>query len=268
MFDKKLEEAIIDIHDAISVLNNCKIVNDNIIKLPDIKLPDNIFKDVKKAIEKIGGKWKGGKIYGFVFDSNPNDLLKSIQTGEKRNIYKELQFYPTPHKLALKAAKHIKFFDNMEFCEPSAGEGNLIDAFKELNNHPFNLTCLEIDDNMRKRLKEKYNPIYIGKDFLETDFGDKKFDVIFANPPYSKNQDIKHITKMIDICKDDGQVVTFLSAHFKNVDLSEPKNKTEKDFVDMIFKYQFELINIDVKEWENNGAKAKTVLLILTKSLK
>jgi hypothetical protein len=48
----------------------------------------------------IGGKWKGGKVFGFVFATDPTELLDQIANGEKRNLKKEFQFFATPEKLA------------------------------------------------------------------------------------------------------------------------------------------------------------------------
>ena len=69
----------------IEVLQNCK-VEENVIKLPDTQLDRKEYLEVKKALELIGGKWKGGKISGFVFKTDPTDLLNQIANGEKRNL--------------------------------------------------------------------------------------------------------------------------------------------------------------------------------------
>ena len=81
------------------VLHNCT-VEGTTVKLPNVQLDRKLYQEVAKALELIGGKWKGGKVSGFVFATDPTDLLDQIANGEKRNLKKEFQFFATPEKLA------------------------------------------------------------------------------------------------------------------------------------------------------------------------
>lgn len=72
------------------VLQNCT-VEGNVVKLPSEQLDRKLYQEVAKALELIGGKWKGGKVFGFVFATDPTDLLKEIANGEKRNLKKEFR---------------------------------------------------------------------------------------------------------------------------------------------------------------------------------
>jgi phosphosulfolactate phosphohydrolase-like enzyme len=76
------------------VLQKCTVAG-NVIKLPTEQLDRKIYGEVKLALEKIGGKWKGGKVFGFEFEQNPTELLSQLADGEKVNLKKEFQFYPT-----------------------------------------------------------------------------------------------------------------------------------------------------------------------------
>src|ERR1700675_3447193 len=81
------------------VLQKCK-VEKNVVILPPIQLVREQYLEVKKKLELIGGKWVGGKISGFVFSTDPTDLLNQIANGENRNLKKEFQFFATPANLA------------------------------------------------------------------------------------------------------------------------------------------------------------------------
>lgn len=76
----------------------------NILRLPDIKLERNDYLAIAKQLELLGGKWKGAKTQGFVFDRDPRPLVELLLQGNKpdkpRNIKKEVQFFPTPAELA------------------------------------------------------------------------------------------------------------------------------------------------------------------------
>ena len=77
------------------VLCNCT-VDGLVVKLPDIKLDRKEYLEVAKKLELIGGKWKGGKVMGFVFQQDPSDLLEKVCNGENINLKKEFQFFATP----------------------------------------------------------------------------------------------------------------------------------------------------------------------------
>lgn len=109
------------------VLQNCT-VEGMIVKLPEGQLDRKLYQDVAKSLELIGGKWKGGKVMGFVFAEDPTDLLEQIANGDKRNLKKEFQFFGTPAKVADMMVEKIKGYykPNFDFLEPSAGQGSLV----------------------------------------------------------------------------------------------------------------------------------------------
>ena len=67
------------------VLQACT-VNGFIVKLPAVVLERPLYMEVKNVLEKIGGKWKGGKTQGFEFPHDPKDLLQDVAGGIKRNL--------------------------------------------------------------------------------------------------------------------------------------------------------------------------------------
>ena len=85
-----------NLNDVLSSLS----LSDNVVKLPDVQLDRGLYLEVKKVLEGIGGKWKGGKVQGFVFQSDPSVYLEKIQNGQRVNLKKEFQYFPTPDWLA------------------------------------------------------------------------------------------------------------------------------------------------------------------------
>ncbi len=59
------------------ILQKCT-VDGNIVRLPEGQLDRKLYQEVAKALELIGGKWKGGKVMGFVFPTDPTELLEQI----------------------------------------------------------------------------------------------------------------------------------------------------------------------------------------------
>ena len=133
-------------------------------------------------------------------------------------------FYPTPRSVAMKMARLVKWDYVSCVLEPSAGKGDLArEAAYELykgKHHYYpdhdkvseyvreaDIDCVEIDPN-RAYLDEKGFRI-VHDDFL-TYHTNKRYDLIFMNPPFSDGA--KHLWKALDMIKDGGQVVCLLNA--------------------------------------------------------
>lgn len=121
------------IKDVAEVFAKCTVTN-NVLKLPTEQLDRKIYEDVKKQLEAVGGKWKGGKTQGFVFDAeiSANDVLVQLQSGKDyAEAKKEFQFFATPESVADEIISHVELSDNMKILEPSAGRGSLIKALQK-----------------------------------------------------------------------------------------------------------------------------------------
>lgn len=190
------------------ILKECT-VEGNIVKLPEGQLDRKEYMAVKKALELIGGKWKGGKVQGFVFPTDPTELLGQVAGGEKRNIKKEFQFFATPSKLAIKLVKLANLKHDSHVLEPSAGQGAIIEAIN--NMFPsVNVDAYELMDVNRDVLhKAKLDFTLQGGNFLEHKF--IMYDAVIANPPFTKNQDIDHLKEMYGCLKDGGTLVCITS---------------------------------------------------------
>lgn len=240
------------------ILKQCKIENLT-VKLPEIQLDRKEYLDVKKQLELIGGKWKGGKTQGFVFKLKPDELLKQITGGEKRNLKKEFQFFATPQKLAEKMVYLADIQNHDKVLEPSAGQGAIIEEINKVSS--VLPDCCEIMELNRVVLKEK------GLDYnlVEEDFFDLngEYNKIIANPPFSKNQDIKHIMKMVDEnLVRGGRLVCICSKHWEN-----SNNKVEKNFRNWLEEFDYELTPIEKGEFKESGTNIETNLLTINKSL-
>ena len=124
------------IKDVAEVFAKCTVI-DNILKLPTEQLDRKIYDEVKKQLEAVGGKWKGGKTQGFVFDSeiSASDVLVQLQSGKDYAAQKkEFQFFGTPDEVANEIVSHVELSDNMKILEPSAGQGSLIKAVQRIND--------------------------------------------------------------------------------------------------------------------------------------
>ena len=108
-----------------NILKQCT-VEGLVVKLPDEQLSRPLYMEVAKQLNLIGGKWKGNKIMGFVFQEDPTELLNKIAGGEKINLKKEYQFFATPSSLARDMVMYADIDGASSILEPSAGQGAIV----------------------------------------------------------------------------------------------------------------------------------------------
>lgn len=244
------------------VLKQCT-VEGTTIKLPPAQLERKLYQDVAKSLELIGGKWKGGKIMGFIFPQDPSELLEQIASGEKRNLKKEFQFFATPESLASEMVMYADIQPTDIVLEPSAGQGAIIKAIQQRHPaHPVQY-CELMPLNQTFLLKQQADyTLFVNEDFLRITNRPNFFDKIIANPPFAKNQDIDHIYKMWEVLKPGGRIVTIASKHWLY-----SSNKKEISFKNWLYDTVEATVNtVEAGAFEESGTKIETVMIIIDKS--
>jgi len=102
----------------------------------------------------------------------------------------------------------------MDILEPSAGTGSIVNEIP-VGTH---LRAVEINAAAANALgRTKTHPccyIHTG-DFLEwSQVTDERFDRVLMNPPFSSNQDIRHVRAAFDLLREGGRLVAIMSPHF------------------------------------------------------
>lgn len=257
--------------EVIEVLKKCT-VDGLTVKLPEGQLDRKTYTDVKNKLELIGGKWKGGKVMGFVFNEDPLELLEQIANGENRNLKKEFQFFATPDKLADRLVELADIKDGQMILEPSAGQGAIIKAiikaFPRAMKHQNDEPCVTIDycelmpvnqTMLGKLCHCKHRHSFMGEDFLSFE-PTQLYDRIIANPPFSKNQDIDHVSHMYKHLKNGGRLVSIMSRHWM-----ESSNKKEVAFRNFLDEVAAEIELIDAGEFSESGTNIATCIVIINK---
>lgn len=243
--------------DTQEILQQCT-VEGTTIKLPKVQLDRKSYMDVAKKLELIGGKWKGGKVSGFIFEQDPTELLEQIANGESRNLKKEYQFFATPDDLADYLVELAEIEPTHDVLEPSAGQGAIINAIHRELYSAFTVGAFELMPLNQTFLNKIVGCRLLGSDFLTE--CDTSFDRIVANPPFSKNQDIDHIRKMYDQLKDGGRLVSIASKHWQ---LST--NKKETDFKFWLTALNAEIIEIPAGRFKESGTLIATCIIVIDK---
>ncbi len=218
--------------------------------LPDTQLERKLYVSVNKVLVDLGGKWNRGK-QAHVFTISPADIIDEICiTGEYTSRKKELQFFETPEDIARDLVEYADIQPGEMVLEPSAGHGRIAKLL------PYPL-CIEIDKLNCEVLRGKGIPC------LEFDFMDDKclqgfelIDVVVANPPFTKQQDIDHVTKMISLAQ--RRVVAIMSASMLWRD-----NVKAVQFRQLIGQYDYDIIELSEGAFKESGTNIKTVILVL-----
>ncbi len=239
------------------ILQECKVVG-MVIKLPDIKLDRAIYLEVAKTLELIGGKWKSGKISGFVFNEDPTELLGQIASGEKRNLKKEFQFFGTPDHLADRLVE-LADIRSGTILEPSAGQGAIVKAIHRASNDWREVFGYELMPVNQAFLSKISGFKLLGDDFLSCDAA---FDRIIANPPFAKNQDIDHIRKMYECLNPGGRLVSIAGKHWQI-----SSNKKEKAFREWLDEVDADIEEVKAGEFKESGTTIATVIIVIDKKL-
>lgn len=240
------------------VLKNCTIT-DNIVKLPNVQLDRKLYQEVAKSLKLIGGTWKGGKIFGFVFNTDPTELLSQIANGETRNLKKEFQFFATPDNLADELVKLAEIKQDDTILEPSAGRGSIIKAINKVTN--IKPDCYELmPDNITYLNQSALQFNLIGEDFLKHE--NKTYTKIIANPPFTKNQDIKHLMEMYNCLSPGGRLVCITSESWTN-----GKQKIQENFKQWLIEVNAEVINIEPGTFKESGTMVGGKIVIINKAI-
>lgn len=254
---------------TVNEILNTGTIEGNVFKLPPQQLDRKTYESVAKALTGIGGKWKGGKIAGFEFN-NPTWRadLERLCGGESVNIKKEFEFFTTPKSVTAEMFKRIEIWRpaylqtsqtkyHLAILEPSAGDGAILRMLKEIpgRNHIF---AVELNNRMEGPLNSLgIDGVFCPQDFMEFQGG--KFDLIVANPPFSKNQDIKHFMRMFDMLLSDGLLLCVMSAHFTFAD--DKESVQFREFINENGTYQ----PLPDGTFKESGTNVRSVLVELIK---
>lgn len=147
---------------------------------------------------------------------------------DQANLHSDLQFFPTPHALAVRMWKKFKNRDISRALEPSCGEAHLLKAYDTVatrwsededlrGNGQFTLNyeqllrgkvdACEIDMSKHANLRELGVNV-VGMDFLTFNSG-AVYSHIILNPPFAEGA--KHVLHAWDILWD-GEIVALVNA--------------------------------------------------------
>lgn len=188
----------------------------NSFKINSGQLARPVYDEINKVLSALGGKWdkkSGTHLFSL---GDPREIVAGVLGGtvEKVNdIKQDLQFYATPQELADELCMIAGIGRNMCVLEPSAGTGAIASVAKKLG---ADVVVCEIHNPFQHKLIE-LGFVVITNDFLglvATTVGNK-YDAVVMNPPFTKGQDVDHVTHAYQFVKRGGMLVSVMSAAVK-----------------------------------------------------
>lgn len=239
------------------VLRHCTF-KDNILRLPDVQLNSKSYAEVKKWITEAGGKWNGGKIQGFTFDFDATRVTGILMSGERCNLKQEYQFFSTPSAFADWLVSLSDVRAEYAVLEPSAGTGSIIRAIHKVCPG-VNVDAFELMPENMETLENMHNVSLVGEDF--TKGVPRIYDRIFANPPFAKNQDIRHVRLMYDALNpESGEMCVITSRHW----VTATENECVQ-FRQWLQEVEAEIHEIPAGVFDESGTSIATMAIVIRK---
>lgn len=232
------------------------VITATTVALPN-QLARDLYEQVNKALVAAGGKWnRSAKAH--VFSRDPREVLGlAVETGSIIDAAKMLQQFFTPPDLAARVVRAAGVRSGDYVLEPSAGEGALADAARTLGAQVY---CIEIDPVLAAVVRAKGYTTRT-EDFLKVKPGAAygPFDRIVMNPPFSKGQDMTHVTHALSFLRPGGTLAAIMSA---GMDFGTSKKHLA--FHTLLASHTSQIEKLAEKSFDESGTAVNTVLVTIT----
>lgn len=244
--------------EVIEVLRQCTATG-NVLVLPAVELPRDLYIATDKHLKRLGGKWRRGVGHVFPSGTDVASLLAStVNTGKTTDEKQATQFFETPEHIAsLMCAEAWHGLGSADrVLEPSAGLGAIAKPLRDR----FPAADIHVCEQHEGRASELTAAGFhvVARDFL-TYAPPFTYDRIVANPPFSGRQDVKHFLRMWDLLSDGGRLVCVLGAG-----IGYRMGRAEEE-VNEIIAAHGDLRDLPPASFRVSGTDVNTVLAVVDK---
>ena len=119
--------------------------------------------------------------------------------------------------------------------------------------------CYELMPENKEKLSKLDHIRLLGDDFTQAEHP-SEYDLIVANPPFSKNQDIRHVMQMYHDLKPGGTVAAITSRHWQ-----QASEKVCKDFRAFLEEVSAQVYEIEEGAFKKSGTGVGTIAIVINK---
>lgn len=144
-----------------------------------------------------------------------------MRIAEHAGLHGILSLYPTPSTVGWSLLDRVPVRPGDVILEPHGGEGDLAELIRQ--RYPNNrLLVIEKHPMLREKLRQRGFTV-VWNDFLDWEVG---VDVIYANPPFSRNyQDCDHFRHAYSLLNDGGRMAFIMHEYSGFTRLGAPGYK-------------------------------------------
>lgn len=227
------------------------------------ELPRPLYVEVNKVLTLAGGKWNR-KAKAHLFESDAADIVDALLlTGEITDEKKEFDYFPTPLAVVERLLELADIAPGMWVLEPNAGQGAIIRELLRVTNE---VEGFELNNKNYEVLLKEFpsTPVTFG-DFLAflplEGVEEELFDRVVMNPPFSRQQDIKHVNHAFKFLRPGGRLVSVMSAS-----VGFRTNKLSSEFRDLVESTGGFIEHLPEGSFEESGTGVNTVIAVLNKA--
>lgn len=193
-------------NEVLAVLSNAKTDGNSLTLVG--QLERRLYERTNKVLEAAGGKWNR-KARAHIFEIEAEEAMERIILTGEITIPQDFGYFPTPAPIVERLLEIADIRPGMQVLEPSAGRGNIAKAVADLGAI---VDCYELLRENYLALCENLNFRHVRPmDFLAQP-PEAVYDRVVMNPPFARQDDIRHVTHALRFLRPDGLLVSVMSA--------------------------------------------------------
>lgn len=212
-----------------------------------------VYARTNKVLEAAGGKWNR-KAGAHVFPGDAADAMEQILLTGQVTVPQDFGYFPTPAPMVARLLEAARIEPNMRVLEPSAGQGAIAYEMAKLAY----VDCVEL-------LPANAEKIQVGGKIVSLTTGDflkqfprTRFDRVVMNPPFAKQDDIRHVMHALQFLRKDGLLVSIMSAG-----VLYRENQLTRDFRALVATRGGSIEELPEGAFKPSGTMVRTVLVTI-----
>ncbi len=236
-------------NDVLAVLSRAE-ASGNALRLVG-QLDRKMYERVNRVVEAAGGKWNR-KAKAHLYEGDAAEAMEQIILTGEVTVPQNFGYFPTPRALAERVIERAKLEPRMLVLEPSAGRGALAAPALLVG---CEVDCVELlEKNVQLLCSTPYRSVVQG-DFLEQ-APRQMYDRVVMNPPFAKQDDIRHVLHAVQFLKPGGLLVSIMSASVTFRD-----NRLTNGFRQLVEDAGGLIEPIEEGAFKDSGTMVRTVLV-------